>query len=94
MDLLPHLREKAPLQPRTFYWRTANRLKANAFRQGDWKYLHTAEGEYLFNLARDPYEATDLKAELPGQFTRLKAAFAAWNQQMLPPLVLAPAARK
>ncbi len=94
INLLPHLQEKAPLQPRTFYWRTANRVKANAFRQGDWKYLHTPEGEYLFNLARDPYEATDLKAERPEQFARIKSAFAEWNQQMLPPLVLAPSAKK
>jgi arylsulfatase A-like enzyme len=94
ISLLPHLKGEVALRSRTFYWRTANRVRAEAFRQGDWKYLHTPEGEYLFNLVQDPSEENNLKDQLPQQFTVLKAAFTEWNQQMLPPLVLVPRADK
>jgi arylsulfatase A-like enzyme len=89
MNLIPLLKGDTSVVPRSFYWRTANRVQAHAFRQGDWKYLHTAKGEFLFNLAQDPYESRDLKEQMPGQLATLKAAFTQLNNQMLPPLVLA-----
>lgn len=88
ISLLAHLRGKAAVVPRTFYWRTANRVRADALRQGDWKYLRTSEGEFLFNLAQDPYETKDLKATHPDQFSTVKAAFIALDRQMLAPLIL------
>jgi arylsulfatase A-like enzyme len=94
MNLLDHLKGKTEIVPRTFYWRTANRVQAHAFRQGDWKYLQTKDGEYLFNLAEDPYEDVNLKDKLPQKLVALKEAFARMNQQMLPPLVLAVPVQK
>ena len=51
---------------REFFWemgRHAELARGNwaALRQGDWKYVLTPAGkEWLFNLARDPLEETDL----------------------------------
>ena len=51
MNLIPHLTENTTVVPRTFYWRTSNYSKQDAFRSGDWKYLTSEEGEeYLFNI--------------------------------------------
>ncbi len=48
-----------------------------AIRQGDWKIVALADGEWqLFNLAEDPGETRDLAAAQPA---RLKRLIAAWN---------------
>jgi arylsulfatase A-like enzyme len=94
MNLLPYLKGKAAIVSRTFYWRTANRVQAQALRQGDWKYLQNKDGEFLFNLAEDPYENVNLKDKSPQKLEELKEAFARLNQQMLPPLVLAVPVQK
>ena len=38
----------------------------------------------LFDLKADPGEKTDLKAEQPAVFEKLKTAYQKWNTQMLP----------
>lgn len=53
--------------PRKFYWRVSNRSRADVYRDGDLKYLHTPEGEFLFNLAEDAYEQQDMKAGMEDQ---------------------------
>lgn len=88
ISLLSHFRDPEKTTPRKFYWRLSNRTKQEAYRTGDWKYLRTAEGEFLFNLADDPYETKNLKNQMHEKFNALKAAFAISNEQMLPPLVL------
>lgn len=88
ITLLPHFRDPGKTVPRQFYWRLSNRVNQEAYRTGDWKYLRTAEGEFLFNLADDPYETTNLKTQRAAKFKTLKAEFAAANAEMLPPLVL------
>lgn len=46
----------------------------SAVRSGDWKYLHTPnDGEFLFNVANDPYEKRNLMLIEPERFKDLRA---------------------
>ena len=60
-------------------------------RSGDWKYLQTADGEFLYDLAADQGEKQDRKADQPAVFQQLKAKVAAWEREVLPPIPLDPA---
>jgi arylsulfatase A-like enzyme len=60
--------ETAP--PRTLYWnRNSGDQQRIAVRHGDWKLLRPNADQpwQLYNLARDPYETTNLVAKEPGQ---------------------------
>jgi arylsulfatase A-like enzyme len=76
------------VQPRILAWRTFQRTRQKAVRQGEWKYLHDGESEYLFNLTRDPGERHDHKADYPERFEELKKLFRDWERQMLAPVAL------
>ncbi|KAB8334874.1 sulfatase-like hydrolase/transferase [Scytonema tolypothrichoides VB-61278] len=90
-NLLPVLLGKKPVYPRTLFWRyksnvagrSSKKLQA-AVRNGDWKYLRQGEKEYLFNLAADEGEQTDLKDNYPKVLQRLRDRFEEWNRQVLP----------
>jgi arylsulfatase A-like enzyme len=90
-NLLPVLVGKKPVYPRTLFWRyksnvggrPSGQLQA-AVRSGDWKYLRQGENEYLFNLATDEGEQTDLKDNYPKVFQQLRDRFEEWNGQVLP----------
>ncbi|MCP2731270.1 sulfatase family protein [Limnofasciculus baicalensis] len=90
-NLLPVLVGKKPVSPRTLFWRyksnesgyPSGQLQA-AVRSGDWKYLRQGEKEYLFNLANDEGEQTDLKDNNPDVLKRLRNRFEEWNGQVLP----------
>jgi arylsulfatase A-like enzyme len=88
ISLLPTLKREREDFDRTFYWRTFQRLKQKAVREGKWKYLQDDSGEYLFNLEQDPTEKKNLKSERPDIFQKLKAQFAAWEKTVLKPLPL------
>jgi len=60
-DLMPIMTEKKKTIERTIYWRTFQRDKQKAIREGKWKYLQDEKGEYLFDLLADPGEKNDLK---------------------------------
>ncbi|MCU0381531.1 MAG: sulfatase [Chitinophagaceae bacterium] len=77
---------------RTFYWRVSQRRQQYAMRQGDWKYLVAENDVYLFNLATDPFENKDLKAQYPARLADLQKAYASWEQEVLEPLP--PAGKK
>jgi arylsulfatase A-like enzyme len=88
IDLMPALRGGAP-RPRELYWRLTQRRKQKALRSGDWKYLATAEdGEHLFDLATDPGEDHDRKAERPKVLAELQRKYAEWEREMLTPIPL------
>ena len=68
VDLSSLLRgEKTELGPRELFWETGahnelGRGRWRAIRQGDWKYVSDSEGkEYLFNIASDKLEQTNLR---------------------------------
>jgi arylsulfatase A-like enzyme len=66
---------------RTLFWRNAQH---QAMRRGTLKYLKEANNEHLFDVAKDPGEKTDLKADQPAVFEQLKSAYQKWNAEMLP----------
>lgn len=85
IDLLPVLTGATRPQERTIFWRTSQRTRQAAVRQGGWKYVRDEEGEYLFDLILDPGERQDRKRDEPQTFERLKAAHADWDRGMLAP---------
>jgi arylsulfatase A-like enzyme len=91
IDLMPALTGGSGAVRRELYWRIFQRRKQKAVRSGDWKYLWTETGESLHDLAADPGEARDLKAEHPAVFQQLRAKVAAWEREVLPPIPLDPA---
>jgi arylsulfatase A-like enzyme len=89
MNLIPQLTANAPVIPRTFYWRTSQYTKQDAFRSGDWKYLKSENGEeHLFNVVVDPGETNDLKESEPDKFIVLKKEFQKLDGEMLDRLVI------
>jgi arylsulfatase A-like enzyme len=82
MNLLPMLTGNSKPVRRTIYWRTIERSKHKAIRDGDWKYLKDEKGEYLFNLSIDPAEKVNLRDKNPNEFERLKQKFAVWESSM------------
>lgn len=88
IDLMSILTGKKKMIPRTFYWRTFQRVKQKAVRMGEWKYLQDEKGEYLFNLTADQEEKNDLKAKEEIIFKRLKKKYANWEKTVLQPIPL------
>lgn len=88
INLLPVLTGAQKEAERTLYWRTFQRSKQKALRQGHWKYLQDEQGEYLFNLVADPWEQNNLKTNEEAIFNRLKKKYMAWEKTMLPPIPL------
>jgi arylsulfatase A-like enzyme len=74
---------KRPAFDRTICWRVRARPQAAA-RMGKWKYLKDLNEEYLFDLAADPGESTNLKTKQPDTFEKVRAAYDKWNSAMLP----------
>jgi len=64
---------------RTVYWELGahaelERNPWSAVRSGDWKYVESPiEGEFLFNIVKDPYEKRNLKRSDPERFSELRA---------------------
>ena len=82
MNRLPHLGAKGAgvaVEPRLLYWATPD---GKAVREGDMKLIvHSPRGKgaarvELFDLAKDPYEKTDLAERMPDQVTALKQKLA------------------
>jgi arylsulfatase A-like enzyme len=90
IDLMPALTGEPGVVRRELYWRIFQRRKEKAMRSGDWKYLWTEPGEFLYDLASDPGEHRDLKAAQPALFRQLQAKMAAWEREVLPPIPLDP----
>jgi arylsulfatase A-like enzyme len=82
-DLLAIMAGTAAAFPRKLFWR----YKANyqrAARDGDWKILKINQNTYLFDVAADPMERTNLKDRHREIFDRLAAEWNAWDATMLP----------
>ena len=78
-DMMPILRGERP-SPRTkMFW---ERRADKAARVGHWKWVDSAKGSGLFDLSTDLGETHDLSKEMPGKLAEMKAAFAAWRQEM------------
>lgn len=88
IDLMPICTGEQKEIERTIYWRTFQRTKHKAIRNGNWKYLQDENGEYLFDVVRDPAEKNDLKASHPAVFQKLKTKYASWEKTVLEPIPL------
>jgi arylsulfatase A-like enzyme len=89
LDISPWLYGgKPPAVIRTFCWRVTQRHQQKAIRVGNWKYLQTETGEYLFDIATDPFEGNSLKVAFPKKLQELKQQLALWEKTMLPPIKL------
>lgn len=88
LDLMPILTGKKKDVERTFYWRTFQRTKHKAIRDGNWKYLRDEAGEYLFDVVADPTESNDLKEKHQDIFNSLKKKYGKWEQTVLQPIPL------
>ncbi|MBM3218147.1 MAG: twin-arginine translocation pathway signal protein [Candidatus Rokubacteria bacterium] len=75
-----------PDQPfaRELYWRMKWRSQ-KAMRDGTWKYLATDDGEFLFDLSRDPRERANVARREPDRLVAMRERYAAW-EKTIPPL--------
>ncbi len=95
IDLLPFLTGKKTGAPHPIlFWRSRTMSNNYAARQGDWKFVHSTEGDstpgprqklgrdMLFNLANDLSEQHDLAAEQPAKLAELKKLYEAWSAEV------------
>lgn len=87
VNLLPLLKGESEPNDRNLYWRISNRVRWDAYRSGDWKYIKTPTSEGLYNMMGDIGETTDLKDQEPNTFQRLKSEFENLDREMLEPFV-------
>jgi len=90
IDLFGHIIEDKPDQARTLHWRAKRGDRTWwAIREGDWKFLRKREGgqteDWLFNLAEDPGEQTNLQGPShAAELTRLTEALHKWEAEVAP----------
>jgi len=95
VDLIPFVRGDTSGVPHdALFWRSRTMSNNYAARQGDWKYVHSTEGDSapgpkqqpaqdrLFNLATDLGEQHDLAAEQPAKLAAMKKLYEAWSTDM------------
>lgn len=78
-DMLPVLRGEKPSARTEMFWQ---RRADKAARVGDWKWLDSAKGKGLYDLATDPGETKDLSQENPEVVKLMQTRFAAWKKAM------------
>ncbi len=94
-DLLPFITAMKTGTPHeALFWRSRTMSDNYAVRQGDWKFVHSTEGDaspgpkqtpardMLFNLASDMSERYDLAAEQPAKLAELKELYEAWSAEV------------
>ncbi|MBM3335925.1 sulfatase-like hydrolase/transferase, partial [Candidatus Sumerlaeota bacterium] len=95
VDLLPFLTGlKSGAPHNALFWRSRTMSNNYGARQGDWKFVHSTEGDavpgpkqtpardMLFNLANDIGEQRDLAATHPGKLAELKKLYQAWSAEV------------
>jgi arylsulfatase A-like enzyme len=86
MDLTPWLRGGRAAQKRTMFWRyKRGTARRKALRSGDWKYVSDGGEEWLFDLARDEQERTNLLAGQPELAAEMRRKLAAWEREVEAP---------
>ncbi|MCB1242940.1 MAG: sulfatase [Verrucomicrobiales bacterium] len=94
-DLLPFLTGglSGPVHE-SLFWRSRTMSNNYAARRGDWKFVHSTEGDatpgpkqqpardMLFHLADDTGEQHDVAASEPGKLAELKALYQAWSDEV------------
>ncbi len=83
VNLVPFLngqKQGAPHESLQWRW-----ISQAAIREGNWKFLKGGKREYLYNLANDREEKTNLLLSEPKIAARLKTKLSAWADEMNPP---------
>ncbi|MEM7278790.1 MAG: sulfatase-like hydrolase/transferase [Pseudomonadota bacterium] len=84
VDLLPFIKESRSERPHdALFWRQGPNW---AVRQGDWKLIHAAGHKWLYNLADDIGELSNIVEQHPEVVERLTRAFDEWNVNNVDPL--------
>lgn len=81
VDLLPFVRGEASGQPHELlFWRSGS---YRSMREGDWKLQVTERPrqDWLYNLASDPGEKTNLAAREPARVAAMKLKLEAWGKE-------------
>jgi arylsulfatase A-like enzyme len=78
-DMMPVLQGKAKSARTEMFWEMRG---AKAARVGQYKWVTSAKGGGLYDLAADPGENTDLSADKPKVLEQLKGRFAQWQNEM------------
>ncbi|MFH1264958.1 MAG: sulfatase-like hydrolase/transferase [Planctomycetota bacterium] len=89
IDILKHVEEGRPAEPRTLFWRQRRGDRTwRAVRDGPLKYLarHDSDRleEHLFDLEADPGEKNNLLATRPNDAERLKQLLTQWEREVQP----------
>jgi arylsulfatase A-like enzyme len=84
IDLLPFVRGSVSEQPHDYlFWRQGPNW---AVRHGDWKLIHAAGRNWLYNLADDLGEVNNIAEQHPDIIKRLSAIYENWNSNNVDPL--------
>lgn len=83
VDLMPFFSGQVKLAPHSIlFWRWGGQA---AVREGQWKLLVSANRRYLFDLASDPGETTNILAEHADIADRLNKRLVTWAAELQPP---------
>ena len=93
-SILPLIEGKSKTHHEVLYWDTADPKKGWAVRKGDWKLKGDAKAIELYDLKKDPSEATDLAQRNPEKVKSLHALYKAWRAEMPVPDSERPKAKK
>lgn len=88
VSLLPFVKGKNKKNPHeTLCWRYSDGA-GYAVLHGDYKLVKSGykQQTFLFNLAEDPYEHTDLAEAMPDKLNELQDLYNAWNKNTVPSL--------
>lgn len=86
VDLREVLAGKSEPVERTVFFRYKRGTRRNwAVRSGDLKFVNHTGEKALFDLAADPYETTDLLAQMPDRAAALEAQLLAWEREVAAP---------
>jgi arylsulfatase A-like enzyme len=78
-DMLPVLQGREKSKRTEMFWQ---RRGDKAARVGPYKWVESAAGSGLFDLSRDPGEATDLSRAHPDVLDRVRSRWQAWRKEM------------
>jgi arylsulfatase A-like enzyme len=83
MNLFPVLEAKAPVAPRTLFWRSVQAKRdMRAVREGDTKIVVEANHTFLYDVRRDPGERHDLARLQPNVVRRLTLKLQGWERDV------------
>jgi hypothetical protein len=89
IDIVQHLRDRRPNEPRTLCWRQRRgETTWRGVRDGDLKLVSRQQGDeredWLFDLTSDPAEKTDLRTSRAADLERLQLLLARWEEEVKP----------